>query len=111
MSFVKSRRGGHFPGHLRDAFVDAADAMREADGRDALVRARVRIDDWRTGEERHYTLPQIFGMMWNCTDIMPSLLCNEIGDINDAIRPGCTYAQGARALKREYESVCALGAD
>jgi hypothetical protein len=109
------RRGGHFPGHLRDAFVDAVDAMHAAwpdplteKGRSEIANIRITIDDWPTGTERHYTLSQIFGMLWNCTDFMPGDLCRQIEgfieDFDENIRCG-TYASGSRALKRQVDGI------
>ena len=63
------------------------------------------IDLWSDGE-REFTLSEIFGMFWNCTDTMPRLLCQLIGDF-DVEMSGWTYACGARALQREVEAICA----
>jgi hypothetical protein len=80
-------RGGHTQGHLRDALLDAID----------------RYGDWEEGKpeptvpvgyaEKPLTLTTICGLLWNCTDIMPSDACRSLG-----LRQGSTYARGARAL-------------
>ena len=79
----KPARGGHAPGYLREAFEewvgDGADGETcEYDGQTVSV-------SW------------ICGMLWNCTDIMPSEMCGELDML-----PGSTYAMGVRKAKAEY---------
>ena len=62
--------GGHAPGHIRDRF---AEAVENAD-----------INGQRAAA----------GYVWNCTDVMPSHVC-ELLDLT----AGATYAQGARAVR------------
>ena len=75
-------RGGHAPGHLRDAFHDWVEAGTptefniELNGGDATVTAR-----W------------IRGQLWNCSDTMPSSLCADL-----EIPAGSSYAQAVRSL-------------
>ena len=72
------RFGGHAPGHLRGAF--------EGWLMDELEQPEIDGDpvdaDW------------LIGQLWNCTDIMPSILCSWLG-----LPPGSTYAVGARLAK------------
>ena len=77
-------RGGHAPGHIRQMFEVLAEGY-----------------DWENDEEEHFyhngkkPSPQwVIGQLWNCTDIMPSELCNEL-----ELPPGSKYAQGARLFK------------
>ena len=84
-------RGGHAPGHLREAFGNAVEAY----------------DAWRPGEpepvveidgEQH-TVGKVFGLLWCCTDILPGHL---VGMVNDQLGDNLglhTYAAAARALK------------
>ncbi len=64
---------GHAPGHIRNEFETLAED-RSA---------------WPSPVMR-----RLIGRLWNCTDIMPSMLCAELLD-----EPaGSTYAQGVRSL-------------
>jgi len=61
------KRGGHYPGHVRDLFNDAIEAYR----------------DWKNGDpeptvtaEIHYKpheipISQVCGLLWHCTDQLP----------------------------------------
>jgi hypothetical protein len=60
---------GHAPGPIRDAFLESVDA-----GKPDKVLA---------------------GRLWNCTDILPSAYCREVG-----IQQGGTYAQAVRKLRK-----------
>lgn len=74
-------RGGHAPGHLRNAFTAFVE--------DGAVPADKFWDEPPT--ER-----RLLGLLLNCTDTMPSGLCAQL----DPATWGASYAQGARALKR-----------
>jgi hypothetical protein len=69
---------GHAPGHIRDEFETLAED-RSA---------------WPSPEMR-----RLIGRLWNCTDIMPSMLCAELDE-----PPGSTYAQGARSLRQHLRA-------
>ena len=80
-------RGGHAPGHLRDAFLEM-----------------VESGDWRkdSGEGMlvgYHDTPVSFraftGLLWNCTDVLPGGECDELD-----LPRGSTYAQAARELRR-----------
>ena len=85
-------RGGHAPGHLRDAFVDAVDAYAA----------------WKTGEPEpvvdlggaNIPVSRVFGMLWCCTDVLPGHLADTVNDHlrGERLRRH-TYAAAARALK------------
>jgi hypothetical protein len=87
-------RGGHAPGDLRDAFCEAVDAF----------------DQWKAGapeptvELREQQLPisAVFGLLWNCSDIMPGDLFDQIDDHSGALKRR-TYSAGARFLKSQIE--------
>jgi hypothetical protein len=98
-------RGGHAPGHLRDAFVYAVESIGWGSlgdwythlDEDSIVLYNPEKQTWwesLSPRERGFWL---LGQLWNCTDIMPSVLCDTLD-----IRSGDgTYAQGARKLKTE----------
>jgi hypothetical protein len=77
-------RGGHAPGLLRDAFAH-------------LVETGTVSDDLRA---HGMTSGRVVGQLWNCTDIMPSWICDELN-----VPLGSTYARGARALKEIFYRV------
>ena len=78
-------RGGHAPGHLRDAFLKYLDEGGE---------------DYASVENRYVKqekpISRLIGQLWNCTDILPSMYCSE-----QDIRNGSTYAQAVRKLATE----------
>ena len=112
MPILKRSRGGHFPGHLREAFEQAVDEFHgfwpyplTEKSRKGIADSRIAIDDWRFGIEQQFTLGETFGKLWNCTDIMPQDMCALIADFDETIRPGSTYARGARVLRREFDDI------
>jgi hypothetical protein len=68
-------RGGRAPGHLRDEFKE-------------LV---YEDSDAATEQGR---LERLCGLLWNCSQIMPSALCDYLD-----LPSGSTFAKGARYLK------------
>lgn len=96
-------RAGHFPGHVRDAFLDAIEAFAE----------------WQDGEplpmvefERHYvpqqmTLSAMCGLLWNCTDALPGSAFDALADALDEYDIPLkrrTYAAAARSMRAAIES-------
>ena len=80
----KANRGGHAPGHLREA-----------------LEVYLEIEDEEAMKEIFYepegkTLEWLLGQLWNCTDVMPYSLC----DLLD-LSQGSSYAQGVRRAKEE----------
>ena len=86
--------GGHAPGYLRDAFLEAIDAY----------------ENWQNGEpqptvdvrDRPVPIADVCGLVWNCTDILPNSVCSQLDNLfahGENFRAGGTYAQGARLLK------------
>lgn len=69
-SFDDATTGGHAPGDLRDAFLEAIDAF----------------DAWQPGEpepvvevrEQQLPISRICRLLWNCNDILPGLVWDEI---------------------------------
>lgn len=75
-------RGGHAPGHYRDAFWDWVDA-----GMPSTLRF-----GW-DNEEKSATW--LIGQLWNCSDIMPCNGCEEL-----ELPLGSTYARAVRLMKQ-----------
>jgi hypothetical protein len=46
-------------------------------------------------------LHELCGQLWNCSDLMPRHLCDEIADLTE--NRAQTYAQGARRVRRHLE--------
>jgi hypothetical protein len=83
---VKSKfnasRGGHAPGHIREWFEDLVE-----DGEpNEEMQEQGRSARW------------VCGQLWNCTDIMASLLCDQLD-----LPIGSTYARGARAVLADLD--------
>ena len=57
----KPSRGGHAPGHLRDALLEYLDGDSESD--------TVTVGY----EERVMPLKWLVGQLWNCTDVLPDI--------------------------------------
>lgn len=87
--------GGHAPGHLREAFADAAYDYA-TDDVDAAPPA-VQIGD------KTMALRDLTGLLWNCTDTMPNWLCNSLQNLVEHPHwepwNGRTYAPGARLVR------------
>ena len=75
-------RGGHAQGHLRDAFLEAV----EVDDDNPVVAVGY--------DEVPMALSQLCGLLWNCTDVLPSHICDTLD-----LPLGSTYAVAARALR------------
>src|SRR3954452_25639534 len=87
----KSSRAGRPPGHLRDAFATTVDLV--CDWQDGQPEPRVQIG------ERNVPAREICGLLWNCTDTMPTEVSAAIAQMVDFPRCGASYAQGARAIR------------
>jgi transcriptional regulator with XRE-family HTH domain len=89
-------RGGHAPGHLREAFVDWLDVYVEFPT-ETTALPTVEIDD----EQR--PVSWLFGQLWNCTDVLPSQAFEMVNDILERTHTATidrrTYAAAVRALK------------
>jgi hypothetical protein len=75
----------HYGGHLREALSEWV-----CDGMPATATAERRYEDV------HGPAEKLLGLMTQCTDIMPSYLCDELD-----IEPGSTYARAAQRLLAE----------
>jgi len=94
----RRHNGGHFPGHLRDAFIEAVAAYRawESDEPEPTIAVEFGY------VERQMTLTQVCGLLWNCTDILPSGEVSELEYRGIELRTN-TYAAAARAMKSAIE--------
>ena len=79
----------HFPGHMRQAFVDWVEA-----GQPDV--AQVEVDY----VPRPWPAEKLLGRLCHCSDVMPSDLC---GDLD--MRLGSSYARAAQSLLAERRLV------
>jgi hypothetical protein len=86
-------RHGHAPGHFRDAFCDAVEAFNQWDG----TGAEPMVDFEVNYQPKRITISEACGLVWNCTDIMPSAVVDRLRDLG--IKSN-TYAAGARAMRQ-----------
>jgi hypothetical protein len=93
-SYYSPARGGHAPGDIRDAFVEAVDAYGgwKAGQPEPMVDVR----------EQRLTIRQVCGLLWNCSDCMPSDLFDQVFDFDD-MPHGRSYSAGARFLAIQYD--------
>ena len=103
MHRFSASRGGHAPGHLREAFWTCMD-----NGWEALLDSETisffdrhfqrEWDQWPLAKRRRWLL----GQLHNCTDVMPGNGCEELD-----LPMGSTYARGVRKLLSEPDYSCA----
>lgn len=95
-SSCKPSRGGHAPGDIRHAFLRAISAFYEWTPRTPEPVVRVR--------GRAVPLSEVCGLLWNCTDTLPSAEREEmVAAMGPFVtRDACcaTYAQAARAMRQ-----------
>jgi hypothetical protein len=84
---MKTKRySGHFPGHLRGRFEEAVEAFRLSN------------DDEPMPEVDSEPILEIFGKLWNCSDILPSGVVSDLEYCDIEIKSR-TYGSAARALR------------
>jgi hypothetical protein len=86
-------KGGHAPGHYRDCFERAVEAFMKWKGRGPEPMVEFEINYVPT----KISVSQACGLLWNCTDILPGWIVDEIEELGLKSR---TYAAGARAMRR-----------
>jgi len=85
--------GGLAPGHVRDAFLSAIEAYAKWNGIGPEPTLEVEVR-YAPGP---ISISKACGLVWNCTDILPSSAWDDLIDAD--ILPGRrTYAAAARAL-------------
>jgi hypothetical protein len=101
-SRYRPARGGHAPGDIRDAFLVALEELRGWAPGTAEPTAEVR--------ERQVPLSVLCGLLWNCTDTLPSLDGQEVwafveqhgAGYEAGRRASCSYGRAARALRAVF---------
>jgi hypothetical protein len=94
------RKGGHAPRHIRDAACEAFQAFIECDGDGPEPTVEVEIHY----KPRTMSISQVMGLVWNCSDILPGDLADEVQNACNLDRMTNTYAGAARAVLGELKS-------
>jgi hypothetical protein len=101
-------RGGHAPGHLRNAFLDSLDGRLGSHGEvhaDAVSfydpNLQKRWDAWDGRQRARWLLGQLF----SCSDILPGSVADEVASLSDTLyaKDIRTYAQAARFLMELHD--------
>jgi hypothetical protein len=89
---------GHAPGHVRDAACAAFEAWASWNGTgpEPFVEYEVHY------EPRQMRISQVCGFVWNCTDIAPGSVINQLLDEGLEIKSR-TYAACARAIIKDIK--------
>ncbi|WP_018263350.1 hypothetical protein [Methylobacterium sp. WSM2598] len=91
-------RGGHAPGDIRDAFLEAIEAFEAWEDDEPEPTVEVR--------ERQMTIREVCGLLWNCSDTMPGLERRQLEALvpysyrgRDPAGSCGSYARAARTLR------------
>ncbi len=95
-------RSGHAPGDIRDAFGRAVDAF--VAWKEGKIPAEPEIEV----REKRLTIREVCGLLWNCRDIVPGMLFDDICGVHIArlaqdAPQSRTYAACARVLAMAYD--------
>jgi hypothetical protein len=93
------RRGGHYPGHLRNTALAAFEAwlMWQRGDPEPAVEHEVNY------EPQMISLSDACRLVWNCTDILPGRLVGELKEADLPLKSH-TYAAAARAVLADIKS-------
>jgi len=95
-SFYTPGRGGHAPGDLRKAFIEAVNAFEAWNPREPEPTVEVR--------EQQIPISRIFGLLWNCSDTLPGEVRIHVADLDPHGEIRMTYSAAARWLKAQVVS-------
>jgi hypothetical protein len=96
-STITKRYKGHFPGYLREAFVEAVEAYQLWE----LGEPEPTVEIYTYDQPVQMLVSEVFRKLWHCTDIMPSLYLGGLIDL-DIYPKRQTYAAAARALMEHF---------
>ena len=87
-------RGGHFPGHIRDTFLEAIEEFAEWEPGtpEPSVTLEIRY------EPHQIPLSKACGLLWNCADVLPGWAFDQLVGCGLDVRRQ-TYAAAARAMR------------
>ena len=94
-------RGGHAPGHLREAledYLESDDPLSRPwnKPREYLLTEKIVLSVFKG--EKEVSLNWLLGQLWNCTDVLPADYCEILG-----IKHGSSFAQAVRFIKADAE--------
>jgi hypothetical protein len=69
-------RNGHAPGHVRETACDAFEAWLDWDGNGPEPTVEYEIHY----EPHQISISRALGLVWNCTDIVPGVVFDELQD-------------------------------
>jgi hypothetical protein len=75
-TYSKNRRGGHSPGHVRDAFLAALEAYLNWEDGDPEPTVEFEVNY----EPREITISKAAGLVWNCSDTLPGWAMEDIAN-------------------------------
>lgn len=78
-------RGGHAPGHLREALLGCLDEGEP-------LKPDLMVPDCRHGHPM--PLQWLVGQLWNCPDCFPASACGDL-----EIPTGSTYGKAVRTIR------------
>jgi len=85
---------GHAPSHVRRTFLDAIDAF--VDWEDGAPEPKVEFE--AKFDTRQISISEACGLVWNCTDILPSDARSALGYADITLQTSWTYAAAAHAM-------------
>jgi len=96
-SYYRPALGGHAPGDLRDAFVEAIETYEQWNGGSEPT---VEVRAWHA-DGRAMPISEICGLLWNRSDALPNVLVTQLETLRgwDEEVPVGTYAAAARRLR------------
>ena len=86
-------RHGHAPGHVRDTALAAFQAWVDWDDTDPEPTVEYEVNY----QPREIPISQACGLVWNCSDVVPGDVVNQLVDAELDLRRR-TYAGCARAI-------------
>jgi hypothetical protein len=90
-----NRRGGHCPGHIRDAFLAALDAYQQWEDGEPEPTVEFEVNY----EPQPIAISKACGLVWNCSDILPNDAWQILEDTDLIETVGRrTYGAAARAM-------------
>jgi hypothetical protein len=88
------RYSGHYPGHMRDAFMEALEKYYEWEGGEPEPTVEMEVR-WR---RYLVTIRVVFGKFWNCSDILPGFDWERFLEETGLEPKSRTYGAIARAI-------------
>jgi hypothetical protein len=102
-------RGGHAPGHLREALAEYITMGLEGHVKTSHTSRECKRLGCTTlsalvevGDEKK-PIEWLLGQLWNCRDILPGQVCSELMGLLNTDSEPATYAQAVRLIASQLE--------